>query len=81
LTQSGGLLEKLAKKYGKTPAQIAINWLTSQDNVIAIAKTSISTHLEENLGAVGWALETTDIEELRKEFPSQVQRPENLPLR
>src|ERR1039457_3858319 len=30
------LVDELAKKYGKTPIQIAINWLISQPNVVTI---------------------------------------------
>ena len=61
----------LCKKYNKTPAQIAINWLTSQDNVVTLVKTSSLVHLEENLGAVGWYLEPDDVELLRREYPDQ----------
>lgn len=62
------LMTTLSKKYNKTYAQIAINWLISQDNVVTIPKSSNLKHLEENLGAVGWNLENEDIELLRKEY-------------
>lgn len=62
----------LAKKYSKTPAQIAINWLIAQENVVAISRTSNVKHLEENLGALDWALEPEDIEKLRESFPNQL---------
>jgi diketogulonate reductase-like aldo/keto reductase len=81
LVNSGGLLEEMSHKYNKTPAQVAINWLTSQQNVVAIAKASNLHHIEENLGSVGWDLENAEIERLRKEFPNQIDRPENLPLK
>jgi hypothetical protein len=29
------------------------------------------THLQENLGAVGWEMDAVDIEILRREFPNQ----------
>ena len=38
-------------------------------------------HLKENLGALGWEMEETDIERLRSDFPDQIARPEALPLR
>lgn len=65
------LIDELAKKYDKTPAQIAINWLISQDHVVTICKTSSTEHLKENLGAVGWDMSTEDIERIRAEFPDQ----------
>ena len=61
----------MVKKYGKTPIQICINWLTSQPNVVTLAKSRNIEHLKENLGAVGWQMSEEDIEILRKEFPNQ----------
>ncbi len=62
------LLQQLAQQYHKTPAQIAINWLISQNNVVTISKTSNLEHLQENLGAVGWSMNTADVERIRREF-------------
>ncbi len=67
----GKLLDDLAAKYTKTPAQIAINWLVSQDNVITIAKTSNPAHLKENLAALDWRLDPEDIKLLRESYPNQ----------
>jgi diketogulonate reductase-like aldo/keto reductase len=74
--QKGGLASapiesELSQKYDKTPAQIALNWLISQDHVVTIAKTSQLTHLEENLGALGWTMDASDIERIRAEYPDQ----------
>jgi diketogulonate reductase-like aldo/keto reductase len=55
------ILDKLAKKYNKSRAQIAINWLISKPNVVAISKTGIKKHLDENLGAIGWKMEKDDL--------------------
>lgn len=74
------LLIELAKKYSKTPSQIALNWLISQQNVVTISKTSSIAHLEENLGAIGWALEASDIERIRREFPDQRLQSDAVPL-
>jgi len=65
------VLDKMCKKYDKTPMQICINWLISQPNVVTLAKSRNLEHLEENLGAVGWQMDKEDIEILRKEFPNQ----------
>ncbi len=66
------LLDELSEKYHKTPAQVAMNWLISQTNVITLVKSSNLLHLKENIGAVNWVMETGDIEKLRKEFPNQL---------
>ena len=58
------VLEELAKKYGKTPNQIALNWIISQ-GIFAIPKSSNLAHIEENAGALGWELSQEDIERLR----------------
>lgn len=65
------LIQELAKKYNKTATQIAINWLISQKNVVTISKTSSVEHLQENLGAVGWQMDSDDVERIRKEYPNQ----------
>lgn len=61
------MLEALSKKYQKTPIQIALNWLISQD-IVAIPKTSDAGHLKEICGAGGWRLEAGDIELLKNNF-------------
>lgn len=74
------LLNELAKKYNKTPYQIAINWLISQRNVVTISKTSNSEHLKENLGALNWSMDAPDIERVRNEFPDQQAISSAVPL-
>ncbi len=54
-------LRSLALKYKKTPTQISLNWLISQ-NIVAIPKATSKTHMEENLGALGWKIEQGDVE-------------------
>lgn len=60
------ILDELSVKYGKTKAQIAINWLISKKNIITIPKSTSLEHLKENLDAVGWNLEKHDVELLDK---------------
>ena len=65
LTKPGfEILDKLAKKYGKTQAQIALNWLISKPSVVVIPKSSNIEHLKENLGAIGWEMDKEDVERL-----------------
>jgi len=74
------ILNDLSKKYNKTPAQIAINWLISQKNVVTLSKMSSIDHIKENLGTIGWNLEHEDIEKIRIEFPNQTVISEAVPL-
>lgn len=62
------ILDEMIKKYNKTQAQIAINWLISQENVITIPKSSNIEHLKENLGALGWRMKEEDINKLSNKF-------------
>lgn len=74
------VLKQMMDKYGKTAAQIALNWLISQDHVVTLAKTSTREHLKENLGAFGWTMETQDIELLRQRYPDQESVSDAVPL-
>lgn len=72
LTKPGiKILDDMAKKYNKTPAQVAINWLISKPHIITITKASKIEHIQENLGAIGWNLNKEDIHKLDIEFPSK----------
>ena len=69
LTRPGNpVLDELAEKYSRTQAQVSLNWLISQENVIAIPKASNPVHLRDNLGAVGWRLKEHDQERLAMSF-------------
>ncbi|MBM3710324.1 MAG: aldo/keto reductase [Actinobacteria bacterium] len=74
------ILENLCRKYGKTPNQIAINWLISQDNTVTVSKTRNICHLKENISAAGWEMGKEDIELLMKKFPDIVDTVENTTL-
>ncbi len=76
----GGVLQQMADNYGKTPYQVALNWLIAQKNVVTIPKTSSVEHLQENLGAFGWELSAEDMAVLTKEFPGQMNVSDRVPL-
>jgi|SRR3989344_7816903 len=78
--ENAKILSEMADKYGKTPYQIALNWLISQKNVVTIPKTTNTRHLEENLGVLGWELSLKDMERLTKEYPNQMQVSDRVPL-
>ncbi|MBD3205040.1 aldo/keto reductase [Candidatus Bathyarchaeota archaeon] len=67
LASSGfDILDEISEKYGKTPAQISLNWLIRQDNVVAIPESSNSEHQSENLGALDWDLSEQDADRLKE---------------
>jgi aryl-alcohol dehydrogenase-like predicted oxidoreductase len=57
-------LQQLAEKYAKTPAQIALNWLMAQENVIPIPGAKNAQQAQDNAGAMGWKLSPEDVEQL-----------------
>ncbi len=64
------LLKDIAAKYDKTPAQVALNWLISQSNVIPIPGAKNARQAQENAGALGWQLTNGEVEQLE-----QISRP------
>ena len=60
------VLREIGEKYGKTPIQVALNYLISRPRVVAIPKTEDREHLEEILGSMGWRMEENDIEVLEE---------------
>ena len=58
-------LSEIGNKYGKSAAQVALNYLISGGAVVPIPKSLQIDHLDENLGAVGWRLSKQDYEKLR----------------
>jgi diketogulonate reductase-like aldo/keto reductase len=63
-TPRGKILAEMAQRYGKTPVQIALNWVIWRPNVITIPKAARKEHLEENAGAAGWRLAEEDYKRL-----------------
>jgi len=62
-------LRKLADKRGATPAQLALAWLVSQRDVMAIPKAASEEHLRENLAALALTLAPADLAALDAAFP------------
>jgi aryl-alcohol dehydrogenase-like predicted oxidoreductase len=58
-------LHAIAQETGKSPAQVALNWLLQRPGVTApIIGARSLTHFEDNLGAVGWSLSPEQVERL-----------------
>ena len=69
LAKSGfDVLDELSKKYNKTQAQIALNWLMNKKNIVTIPMVTNIGYLKENLGAIGWKMDEGDIEKLNIDF-------------
>ncbi|MEH2338940.1 aldo/keto reductase [Nostoc sp.] len=58
------LLRNFGEKYDRTPAQVALNWLIAQGNVIPIAGVKTAEQVRQNAGALGWRLSDDEIKEL-----------------
>lgn len=63
LSKENAVLDSLAKKYRKTAAQVALNWIIRQ-GITAIPKAGSKEHLQENWGALGWTLSEEDARRL-----------------
>lgn len=63
---SNEVVLELSQKYNKTPAQIALNWLVSKPNIVAIPKAISEKHIDENFGALDFDVTGEDLEILTK---------------
>jgi diketogulonate reductase-like aldo/keto reductase len=64
------LLEEIARRHGKTPRQVALNFLTSRHhNIFTIPKASNPNHVIENSESVGWDLAEDEAASINRAFP------------
>jgi aryl-alcohol dehydrogenase-like predicted oxidoreductase len=61
-------LNELGEKYGKTQAQVALNWLMCQPRVIPIPGIKSAAQVDQNAGALGWELSTKEVAELSQNY-------------
>jgi len=59
-------LSEIAKTHGMTPSQVALNWLTRRENVVAIPGVKKPEHAINDAGAVGWSMSSLEMERLDK---------------
>lgn len=50
------LLKEIGQKYDRTPAQVALNWLIAQGNVVPIPGAKNASQAQQNAGALGWEM-------------------------
>ncbi|MCP6762853.1 MAG: aldo/keto reductase [Fischerella sp. CENA71] len=60
------LLRQFGEKYNRTPAQVSLNWLIAQGNVIPIAGAKTAQQVQDNAGALGWRLTDDEIAQLEE---------------
>ncbi|MDR1026613.1 MAG: aldo/keto reductase [Lactobacillus sp.] len=65
------LLDDMADKYGVKNAQIAVRWLTQQDNVNVVFKTTNPEHLKEIVDSGNITISPEDMKNLADNFPRQ----------
>ena len=68
-SKQGKALEKIASRHGKTPRQVALNFLTRRKSLFTIPKSSRPEHVRENAGATGWKLDDEDLKLIDSAFP------------
>lgn len=72
-------LISMAREIGKSPAQVALNWLLQRPGVTApIIGVRTMEQLEDNLGAVGWLLSPQQMERLNKASDKRLPYPYEL---
>ena len=63
---AGAIPEPVLTRYGLTPAQIALNWVTFKEGVVAIPKSARKEHTEENAAALSTTLSQDDYDLISK---------------
>lgn len=73
-------VQRLAARYGCSPAQLALAWVLAQGgNVVAIPGTKKRRYLEDNAGAADVALSTQQLREISRELPESLVHGERYP--
>ncbi|MBE9020317.1 aldo/keto reductase, partial [Chroococcidiopsidales cyanobacterium LEGE 13417] len=60
------ILKKIGDRHGRTPAQVALNWLIAQGNLVAIAGAKNANQVQQNAGALGWQMTDEEITQLEQ---------------
>ncbi|MEQ1804847.1 MAG: aldo/keto reductase, partial [Burkholderiaceae bacterium] len=67
LARSTGL-QPIAARFDATPAQVALAWLVTRGDVIALPKAVQEAHLRDNFAAASIELDATTLADLDKAF-------------
>jgi diketogulonate reductase-like aldo/keto reductase len=66
----GKVLAGIGARHGKTARQVALRWVTRNEVVVTIPKTSRVERVRENGGGAGWSLSAEDLEKINRTFPA-----------
>jgi diketogulonate reductase-like aldo/keto reductase len=58
------VLRRIGEKYGISPGQVALSWITSHPSVVAIVKARAPQHITEVANATRRELDPSDVEEI-----------------
>jgi diketogulonate reductase-like aldo/keto reductase len=67
---SGRVLAEIAERYGRTPRQVAVNFLTRHPSIFTIPKAGRPDHVKENSVGVGWDMSADDLIAIDRAFPA-----------
>jgi 2,5-diketo-D-gluconate reductase B len=60
------VLERIARRHAKTPAQVALRWLVQQEQVATIPKATSREHLAANMAIFDFELTEAEMAEIRR---------------
>jgi aryl-alcohol dehydrogenase-like predicted oxidoreductase len=60
------LMREIGNKYDRTPAQVALNWLIAQGNVIPIPGAKTADQAKQNAGALNWQMTEEEVAKLEQ---------------
>jgi len=69
--EEAAVLKTLARKYGRSPAQIALNWLIQRPAVVAIPKARKPEHIRQNAAAMDFELSSEDGQAIDQAFATR----------
>lgn len=59
-------LEAIGQIHDRTSAQVALNWLVAQGNVVPIPGAKTAEQARQNAGALGWSLTVEEVARLNQ---------------
>lgn len=68
-------LTEIGSVHGKTPGQVALNWVIAKPRTIAIFGASNKDQVVENIGATRWRLTTEEIEKIENASKDLISKP------
>jgi aryl-alcohol dehydrogenase-like predicted oxidoreductase len=76
------VVREIASELGRTPAQVALNWVTNRPEVTsALIGARTVDQLEDNLGSVGWLLDPEHVDLLNEASRIRIGYPQEFQQR